>query len=983
MLLPSYKQNIKKTDFYERDKYIEIFNEELKNVEKENINLIMFYGIGGIGKTTLLKHLFENYTENNIKIFINLEDYSNPLNFYSKLILELHKENIKLFNFKIAFAIYWNKLNPNLAMKENEAFKGEWETIIPIIDEIGFGVGSIFKALYDYKDEFKNKFLNNYKTELEELENLNYKEIEILLPKFLNYDLNNNMKNRNEKIVFFLDTHEYLFEINKKENNKLKCDTFLRDIILSTYEFKTLFVFSGREKLIWNKENEDWDSYIKHIELNAISKEVSKEYLKDNGIKEEEIINHIISYTDCVPFYLNLELNIYLKLDNPTISDFNGAKTKKDIFNRFMLYADNNELQLLKVLSFTKKFNLNLFEEIIKKFNIPVSILMFDDFINNSYVTQLDEENFSLHNLMKISIKDSVNQILKNKINEFLFNFYENNIEEQINYALEIYDVIELNKYIKSKLKNISNNIFLLTKLYNITLDYYNNYIINKIKVEDYCDEVYEYLYLYIDLGLMYIKSNNILEFNILNKKYFEGLKLNKKISNLKNYLFLQKILSKSSDYHKTINFIEKIDIDDLPNDYKYDLKIDLANFYRKNNKLNLSKKYLEMIEKDFNYLSNENKYQFFMKKGYLLKSYNEYQLSLEEFNKADNFAINLLEKAKLYRAIGDTYCLLNNFEKGKEYLEKSTNVFDKSLGNLNFETIGSYKLLIKFNLDIDNNYFKTFKLFNKNLSNDELVNNLTEVYQIIKNEENKIIIENLFSIIIKNLTEKNIYINIYKIEELVLSKVDNKSSILLILFYYYRHFNKGKAFNLINEAYKNTLNINLLIIMSLNFDIDTFMKVYEKDYNDLKNNIKLDILLNFKEYDKLFNLLINLNDKKYFYSLFKLPINVILNKLYIVENIFEDKKLDILYTNILDFYYLENKSNNIKEIERFLIKQVEVREKYNLENLDKGYSYLGLFYKDQGDLEKSKIYFSKSLELLNIKQDYKQIEKLKLIFNY
>ena len=31
-------------------------------------------------------------------------------------------------------------------------------------------------------------------------------------------------------------------------------------------------------------------------------------YLKDNGVKENDIIEHIINYTDCVPFYLNLEL---------------------------------------------------------------------------------------------------------------------------------------------------------------------------------------------------------------------------------------------------------------------------------------------------------------------------------------------------------------------------------------------------------------------------------------------------------------------------------------------------------------------------------------------------------------------------------------------------------------------------------------------------------------------------------------------------
>ena len=41
MLLPTYKINKKKTDFYERETYIDIFNKELTNVKKDNINLLI------------------------------------------------------------------------------------------------------------------------------------------------------------------------------------------------------------------------------------------------------------------------------------------------------------------------------------------------------------------------------------------------------------------------------------------------------------------------------------------------------------------------------------------------------------------------------------------------------------------------------------------------------------------------------------------------------------------------------------------------------------------------------------------------------------------------------------------------------------------------------------------------------------------------------------------------------------------------------
>ncbi len=63
MLIPSYKKQIKNTIFYEREEYINIFQKELKSSKENDIKLLMFHGIGGIGKTTLLNQLYNHKTE--------------------------------------------------------------------------------------------------------------------------------------------------------------------------------------------------------------------------------------------------------------------------------------------------------------------------------------------------------------------------------------------------------------------------------------------------------------------------------------------------------------------------------------------------------------------------------------------------------------------------------------------------------------------------------------------------------------------------------------------------------------------------------------------------------------------------------------------------------------------------------------------------------------------------------------------------------
>ena len=994
MLIPSYKKNQKRTNFYERDAYINVFNEELNNVKKDNINLLMYYGVGGIGKTTLLKYLYENHTNNNIKVFINLEEYNNQLNFYSKLILELHKSNIKLFNFKIAFAIYWNKLNPNLAMKENEAFKGEWETIIPIIDEIGFGVGSIFKALYEYKDEFKNKFLNNYKNELEELENMNFQEIARLLPKFLNYDLTLNMKNRDEKIIFFLDTHEVLFENSKKGVvHKLNCDNFLRDFVLSTYELNTLFVMAGREKLIWNKDETEWNDYINHVELDSLSKEASINYLKDNGIKEENIISLIIDYTDCVPFYLNLELNLYLKLENPSINDFNGSKTKQDIFNRFMLYADSNELQLLKVLAFAKKFNLDLFEAIIKEFNIPVSILVFDDLVSNSYVTEIDEENFALHNLMKLSIKDSVKDVLKNKINKFLFDFYEDNILEQIHYAFEFKTLSEIYQFIQDKINNtdLKNNTLLIKRVYELIFYKYYSEMIDLINKEDYNEEVNAYFLFYVDLGSLYLKTNNKIDFNDLNTNSFYNIKLNKYLINMKNYLFLQYILSGPNKYKNTLEFIDKIDINLFPLNYKINFKIDLANFYRQNKKYKKAEITFDELETLFEDMTNKQKFQFYMKKGFLYKNYQDYEQSIEFFNKAKLFIDDKDSEAKLYRALGEVYILNNKHSIAIEEMNKAIALFDKLYGILNEESIICFKILIRNKILIENPYFKIFNLFKIENKNIEVasINNVNKIIDIIKKEDDKLIIENIYKITTKSLYELNIHINLDELEELVSLKLDNRINICLCSFMYYQKFDLDKAFDNIHEAYKISKSFNLLKLISYNYDSSIFFKYFEEDYNSLKTTMKFDILLNLEDYKKIVELFIDSNNIGYSHTLLQVDGEFLIEHIDSLENILKKNQensslLDIFYTKVLNYY--QTKDNSDVQIEKYLIKQMKIREDLNLKNLYKGYIFLAKFYKKVNKMDLYEFYRNKLIINLEQTEDKVVVEgirnRYKLEFN-
>lgn len=770
MLLPSYKKTNTNVEFFGRESLLENFIINLNKVEKNSIDLIMYYGIGGIGKSTLINKLYSQYTNNNYKVKINLEESYNIEKFYSNLIKELNKQNIDVFNLKIAFSIYWNKLNPNTSMKENKMFDSpEWDGIISIVDTVGFGLGSIFKSISNSAHNIKS-FSNKYKSELEELESMSPNEIEDQLPKFFEYDLANKLNEKNECLIFFIDTYEYLYENNKKEINKLSSDKFIRDIVLSTYSFKTLFVLAGREKLIWNKESEEWDNYINHINISSFTTEEAKQFLLNNNVKED-IANIISVYTEGVPFYLNLELNTYNKLEDPKPSDFKNNNTKVDIFNRFILYTNDIDLQLLKILSLTNYFDIDLFEKIIKEFNIPISILMFEDFVKSSYIKE-DNNRYYIHNLMKKSISETLNKNIRKRINEFLFNYYNKDIYIQVDYAFDLYSQKDFKLYINNTYENNKNTFYILEKfLLKIKSNYLNS-----------LETIYQD-FIILKLCLLYLEYDNE---NMFFNEYQE----------IKNIVLRQFIIFIHSP-EKNKNLIPKLSLN--KNDFfNIDINaytiylIETLNIYRKQKDYDIINN--NIIPEINNIISNNllntsTLYKYSNKLSIYYKDIKKYDLALLELEKNSKLNLNGIEQGTLFRNYALIYDTngLNDLNIYKDYMLKALDLYDKYLKVFNERSKVIYILFIKNNIHINNIYFLFYKEYinNNNINED----NLNDVINFIQNDQDIVFKKNLFNIIINNLyTNKKYLNNINQLFNSILSSVeDNQQEFfqyMMILYY-------------------------------------------------------------------------------------------------------------------------------------------------------------------------------------------------------
>ena len=65
------------------------------------------------------------------------------------------------------------------------------------------------------------------------------------------------------------------------------------------------------------------------------------------------------------------------------------------------------------------------------------------------------------------------------------------------------------------------------------------------------------------------------------------------------------------------------------------------------------------------------------MKKGFLLKNYNEYNKAIDTFNKAKEFIQNKDDEGKLYRALGELSILNNELSLAEEHFSKAVYSFE------------------------------------------------------------------------------------------------------------------------------------------------------------------------------------------------------------------------------------------------------------------------------------------------------------------
>lgn len=458
--------------FIDRQNEVALFKEKLANTSAD-YNILMFYGVGGIGKSKMRNEISrihsENFGANSIQFELNLEPPENRN--AGDGILSLvdsckAKSRITFYCFELAYAMYFKKKYPSTAYgREKEKLTDKLSIGLDIIGIFDSGIISaaskvVEKAAIEIKDWTIEKEI---KDRLSKFDEMSLSEIEDDLPLFFAFDLQKYVEKHPEThVLFVIDTFEAL-NINENEIvNRNRNERWVQNIIeqFSSDVFPNcLFTIFGRDKLAWD---DDWMQYVAQKEIKNFDRKYAREYLTSAKVSEQEIIDKIVISSKGYPFYLYLSLKTYIdkknRKENISVNDF--GIDYPQIIERFFYNLSTDDKQILRLMSIPNFYTREIFELLLDEFRIKFSMTLFKQFNWYSFIIETDGKYY-IHLIMQESLLDEKYTDIdtKNRVNTFLLSYYtkkyestgdKNDFVEKAYHACQIYNADEFNEWLQN-----------------------------------------------------------------------------------------------------------------------------------------------------------------------------------------------------------------------------------------------------------------------------------------------------------------------------------------------------------------------------------------------------------------------------------------------------------------------------------------------------------------------------------------------------
>lgn len=319
--------------FTDREGLIETFTSLLAAKQPSDNDVLVLYGDGGIGKSTLSRKLEADLDSAHISARLDFALDDSILQ--TDVALYRLKEAFPQFafpTFSIAVAAYARRFHPDAAFLSDR--RGFLAGAGPFADVLEAAldapvVGVTLRSLVAIEHGARlvsTWWRKRAEPLLSGLASMHYDELLGILPELWARDFRDALLRlggaasdyEDEALpavpapVIFLDTYEKLWRIGLDRENILRRqrEAWLVDLVSRLPE--VLWVISGRDRLAWPEAYDPvWEQCLQQHLVGRLSNDDAAAFLAKRGITEAEIVATMVANASGVPFYLELEAQLY------------------------------------------------------------------------------------------------------------------------------------------------------------------------------------------------------------------------------------------------------------------------------------------------------------------------------------------------------------------------------------------------------------------------------------------------------------------------------------------------------------------------------------------------------------------------------------------------------------------------------------------------------------------------------------------------
>jgi len=428
--------------FVDRDDLIGTFRSALARTQPDRHRVLVFYGVGGIGKTSLRKELMRQLESEPGVVTAALDfgvpgyrDEETALFVLRKLLHDKYK--VQFPSFDIAYAVHWRKTRPQTPMtRQNFPLLESGTMLSEAIDVLGnvtlVGVipkiaGMALKGSQVVRDWWTRRG----SSELRDLPMLEAPQVAEQLPMFWAADLRDFLVTRGMRAALFLDTYEALTETERSEGKLYQQDEWVRELVAQLPE--VLWVVCGREMLRWAELDADWKESLDQQLVGGLADEDARQFLRSCGIENRAIADKIVKGSTGLPYYLDLAVDTYVeaRLDGLELKPESFAHAPAEVFTRFLRNLTQPEIETLKVLAVPRFWSYEVLELLVTKFNTGYPLTAFSDLCRFSFINEdAAAGTWTMQQLMRQSLQEHAAADLVKRVHRVLFEHYDRQLKE-------------------------------------------------------------------------------------------------------------------------------------------------------------------------------------------------------------------------------------------------------------------------------------------------------------------------------------------------------------------------------------------------------------------------------------------------------------------------------------------------------------------------------------------------------------------------